>query len=53
MAFWFELQLDEETSLSTSPYAEKVSFCHEYSRRVFPDITVQKLKAATISSVHW
>ncbi len=23
VAFWFELELDEETSLSTSPYADK------------------------------
>ena len=27
IAFWFELHLDEETSLSTSPYADKVRGC--------------------------
>ncbi len=25
VAFWFDLQLDEETSLSTSPYSAKVT----------------------------
>lgn len=24
IAFWFELELDEETQLSTSPYCQKV-----------------------------
>lgn len=27
LAFWFELHLDEATSLSTSPYAAKVTQC--------------------------
>ena len=27
MAFWFELQLDEEASLSSSPYVDKVPSC--------------------------
>ena len=27
MAFWFELHLDEESSLSTSPYVSKVASC--------------------------
>ena len=26
VAFWFELHLDEETHISTSPYSEKVRF---------------------------
>ena len=30
VAFWFDLQLDEETSLSTSPYSAKVTGARFY-----------------------
>lgn len=44
IAFWFELELDEETQLSTSPYCHKVMpsalllklFCNLFALRVAP-----------------
>lgn len=34
VAFWFQLQLDEETSLDTSPYCDKVQHDVHHTQRL-------------------
>ena len=43
IAFWFELQLDEATSLSTSPYTDKV-FMPPGRLRIFSACTAHRLR---------
>ena len=43
IAFWFELDLDEQTQLSTSPYCEKVLLQSIGHSRCFASLWIQRL----------
>ncbi len=43
IAFWFELDLDEQTQLSTSPYCEKVLLHSIGHSRYFASLQIQRL----------